>query len=495
MPDDWSWFWAGEGGRDRLLREEVEGLQATASASSARSARLSSQLRTLQGSMEARLQALSTAFDAYVELGDVREQLAGHPDTSAVRRDVLSALVALEQGGVPEPVDGRDVDYWLVGAADEAVHLASGGESSASAPGPSSQEHEMFVVAALGRLGHGERVSGRVAPLLVGDGELAAPQVLLWRAATHGLFGDVLDAVHSSWQSDLDVTGPTWLRFAQDAAGSTDPVETLHRVQELLDGSWTPPRTRTAEVPDDRAALRSLLDALVGVGLGDERALLERARVLRARIEKPGATAPDPQAEPPRARTTDLVQQALLDPDVEPEARRRLAGWVRPGLEAAVRAIADGVSGEQPVPTVARTELGQVEVGTEGADPARLAQLDELATQRWATSRTRVLAPAVGAGGLVVLGLVLLATRLHGLGVFLLAVAVALAVVFVRELLRARSRRVELAQAQQLVRARVDEARARAVSARSASQETKAQVAGLARAVVESGSTSEPSLR
>ena len=29
MPDDWSWFWAGEGGRDRLLREELEGLQAT----------------------------------------------------------------------------------------------------------------------------------------------------------------------------------------------------------------------------------------------------------------------------------------------------------------------------------------------------------------------------------------------------------------------------------------------------------------------------------
>ena len=154
MPGDWSWFWAGEGGRDRLLREEIEGLQATASASSAHSARLSSQLRTLQGSMESRVTALSTAFDAYVELGDVREQLAGYPDTSAARREVRKAFDVLAQGGVPEPVDAGEVDYWLVGAANEVVALASGSTGTAAtlATGSTGPEHELFVVAALGWL-------------------------------------------------------------------------------------------------------------------------------------------------------------------------------------------------------------------------------------------------------------------------------------------------------------------------------------------------------
>jgi chromosome segregation ATPase len=59
MPDDWSWFFASEHGRDRMLREEIEGLQASAASAYSESARLSSQLRTLQASLETRLQALS----------------------------------------------------------------------------------------------------------------------------------------------------------------------------------------------------------------------------------------------------------------------------------------------------------------------------------------------------------------------------------------------------------------------------------------------------
>ena len=59
VPDDWEWFWAGEGGRDRLLRDEIEGLQGAASVARSQSARLSSQLAQVQGSMERRLSALA----------------------------------------------------------------------------------------------------------------------------------------------------------------------------------------------------------------------------------------------------------------------------------------------------------------------------------------------------------------------------------------------------------------------------------------------------
>ena len=495
MPDDWSWFWSSEYGRDRMLRDEVEGLQATAYASSAQSARLSSQLRTLQGSMESRLQALSTAFDAYVELGDVREQLAGHPDTTAVRRDASKGLVVLAQGGVPDRVDGRGVDYWLVDAMNEVIDLAAGVPSSpstASAAGPSSQEHEMFVVAALGWLGHGERVSGRVAPLLVGDGALAAPQVLLWRAAVHGLFGEVLDAVGSLWRRDLDLSASVWDAFAGDAARAPGPVETLTWVRDLVRGDWAPTRADGTPPPDDRSALRSLVDALLGAGLGDERALLERARVLRARIEDPGAREADPQAEPPRTPTTTLVQQALLDPDVAAGARQTLAGWVRPGLAAAAAQIAAQVAGEEPAPTLAHTEMGDVDVTSAGPDPARLAQLDSFAVQRSSTPRSRLLAPGVAAGITLVVGLVLLVTRLSGLGVFLIVVAVVLAVVLVRELLAVRTRRTELVRVRQQIGERVEQARTVAVATRAASAETKAEVAGLARTITEASAPSDP---
>ncbi len=485
MPDDWSWFFAGEAGRTNLLRDELEGLQASASASSAQSARLSSQLRTLQGSIESRLQALSTAFDAYVELGDVREQLDGYPETGAVRREAARALATLAQGGVPDHVEARGQDYWLVAATNEVVDLvADPSAGPVTTAGPGAQEHETFVVAALGWLGLGDRVTARVAPLLVGDGALAAPQVVLWHAAAHGVFGDVLPTVREAWRPDLDLTASTWDRFTRDAADAADAAGTLRWTSELLAGRWSPTPTN-APPADDRAALRSLVDALVGAGLGDERALLERARVLRARIEDPGAAEPDRDGEPPRTAITQLVQEALLDPTVGSAARRALVGWVHGGLAAAAGTVAGRAATEQPAPVVVHTELGDLDVGPEGADPARLAQLDSLAEQRWAIPRSRLLVPAVVGGVTLLAGLVLLATQRAGLGVFLIVIAVAAGVLGVRALLRARRSRSELAATRENTRRRVEEGRTTARAVRTASLTSKAEVTALARAITE----------
>ena len=51
-------------------------------------------------SLASRIDALSTAFDAYVELGDLREQLDDFPDTAAVRRDASSAILAADPAAV-----------------------------------------------------------------------------------------------------------------------------------------------------------------------------------------------------------------------------------------------------------------------------------------------------------------------------------------------------------------------------------------------------------
>ena len=503
MPDDWSWFWAGENGRDNLLRDEIEGLQSRASAASQQSAQLSSQLRRLQGSIESRLQALSTAFDAYVELGDVREQLAGYPDTSAVRREALRALSVLDQGGRPEPLEADAAGYWLVEATNEVIALASGEpvtRTADAAARPRDTEHEMFVVAALGWLGQGARVAERVPGLLLGDGALAAPQVVLWRALVHGRFGDAaLAGVREPWRRDLDLGAPTWDRFTTEHQADDGPVGTLRLVAALLDGRWTPPEVpsrgdagtedRPANLPanrpedGDRVGLRRVVDALVGAGTGDERVLLERARVLRARIEDPAAAEPDPTAEPPRTPTTALVQEALLDPAVDAASRAELVGWVRPGLEAVARAVAADVAAGHLAPRLVHTEMGQVEVSGSGADEARLAELDRLAVQRYEVPRARVLVPGVGAAVLVVVGLVLLRTDLASLGVVALVMTLALVVVTVRTALRARSNRTELAEVRERTRRRVDEGRTTAAADEAADRTTRAEVATLARAI------------
>lgn len=506
MPDDWSWFWAGENGRDNLLRDELEGLQSRAFEASQQSARLSSQLRTLQGSLDSRLQALSTAFDAYVELGDVREQLAGHPDTSAVRRASLRALLTLDAGGVPEPLRPGAVDYWLVGATNEVIALASGAHvARASDGGPDGTareaEHETFVVAALSWLGHGHRVAGRVAPLLLADGALAAPQVVLWRAAAHGRYPGALPGVEQAWARDLDQTADTWRRFAAQTAKAVTPVQTVRWIRALVEGEWSPTGPpppaagdgSDAPEPDqdeDRTALRRVVEALVNAGQGDERVLLERARVLRARIEDPGAPEPDADQEPPRTPTTVLVQEALLDPRVGAEERRALVGWVRPGLDAAVAAIAAEVAAQRPGPQSVHTEMGQVMVTADGADPARLAELDRYAVSSRTRSRAAVLVPGVGTGVTLVAGLALLRTGAAALGVVLLLAAVVLVVVLLRELVRARRGRVGLEEVRARTRQRVEEGRQAAVAAGAADLETKAEVATLARSL-----TGQASLR
>ena len=102
MGDDWGWYFTSADRRTSLLRDELDAVRSSASA---QTSRLTSQLRTLQGSIETRLSALSAAFDAYVELGDIREQLAGYPDTTVVRRDAMVAIESLAGGRRAERID------------------------------------------------------------------------------------------------------------------------------------------------------------------------------------------------------------------------------------------------------------------------------------------------------------------------------------------------------------------------------------------------------
>ena len=178
MTDDWQWFWAGEGGRDRILRDEVEGLHARLSSASSQTHRLSSQLATLSGSIESRLNALSAAFDAYVELGDVREELAAYEEPATVRRSVMEAIDALAGGRRRPRWIPRGLDYWLPYAMNAVIGLVEGRPDPAALDQARSlsPEADTFVVAACGALGHGTAVADLLPVVLVSDTELTEHQ-------------------------------------------------------------------------------------------------------------------------------------------------------------------------------------------------------------------------------------------------------------------------------------------------------------------------------
>ncbi len=188
MTDDWQWFWAGEGGRDRILRDEVEGLHAQLSSASSQTHRLSSQLASLSGSIETRLNALSEAFDAYVELGDVREELAAYGEPAAVRRSVMGAIDALAGGRPATPVDPLGLDYWLPYAMNAVIGLVDGRPDPAALDRARAlaPEADTFVVATCGALGHGPAVADLLPTVLANDGELTEHQQRIWRAAATG---------------------------------------------------------------------------------------------------------------------------------------------------------------------------------------------------------------------------------------------------------------------------------------------------------------------
>ena len=428
MPTDWEWMFSSESGRDSLLRNEIEGLQASASSARAQSARLTSQLARLQGSLDTRLSALSAAFDAYVELGDVREQLAGYPDTSAIRRDAVTAIDTLSRGGRPKALDHRELDYWLSYAVNAVIALVAGAPDAAAEQRATelSPEAEWFIVAAAGALDVGPAVGSRVAPLLICDASLSPRQLVLWRAVGDGIYGDILPRVGEVWRNVIDADADAWVGWVRDQSTSSTPLEALRwldrETSALVAGAA--PRADSASdfsaptspvpadqlalgdakastkppVPDAQTGLRGVVITLVGQGMGDEAALLERARTLRAKIEDPTRPAPGgEEVARPEHTVTDEVQDALLATQPGSPARHELLDWIRPSLLAATAAFAQSAQVAVSTDVTLRTDAGLIEVSEDGARPERLQRAEASIAEAHTWPISQLVVPAAAA--------------------------------------------------------------------------------------------------
>ena len=395
-------FWAGEGGRDRILRDEVEGLHAQLSSASSQTHRLSSQLATLSGSIETRLNALSAAFDAYVELGDVREELAAYEEPAIVRRAVREAIDALAGGRPASPVDARGLDYWLPYAMNAVIGLVEG------RPDPAALEHarslspeaDAFVVAACGALGHGPAVADLLPAVLVNDTGLTEHQQRIWRAAATGAFGELGDDLAAVWRPALDAEPTTgWAAWVDEHAGTpADGIAWLRALAapgdpsdsrtEAVEPSRREPDTPLGQLPRERAdpppavtepsptaELRTVATDLIGRGMPAEASLLQRSRELRARIEQPGRTTqPAPATSGDESATVvSELRRALLMPSTAPAVRATLVSWVGASLAAVTKRLVFTSTRTPPSQETVRAAGAEIAVTPSGADPGEVA--------------------------------------------------------------------------------------------------------------------------
>ena len=228
MVNNSEWFWASEYGRDRLLREELEAQAGALAASRARQQRdtskLRSELRNMQGSLEARLNALTNAFVAFVELDGIRKQLAAFPQHAEARRCAFQDLQVLLDGGVPPmrpDVDG----YWLPPAMSALRPDGSvDPEQAALARQRDPQAAPVFLATARAAFGAGEAVAAELPKLLTPDdqGTWAEWQLLLWGATLRGAFGPAALTTLTATFRPLIASADNWLEWARSQAGTND---------------------------------------------------------------------------------------------------------------------------------------------------------------------------------------------------------------------------------------------------------------------------------
>lgn len=455
---DW-WF----RDRDYVLRENLEALQTSAAMAASRNASLSSQLSRLQGSLEHRLNALSSAFDAYVQLGDVREQLAAYGEAATIRREAMAAIGALGDGRPAESIDDRGTGYWVAAATNAVIARVSGTPDLAAEESLPGQESDaaLFLVAALGALGHGAEVADRVARMLHSeDGSLDDHQVDLWHAAVRGDFGpDVIRNVLVDWNDQLrsrpdsdwwDWASRLGSQVGRDALGWIE-----YQASDQIDGHDRGAPGLATSQPDGGdqqpagGGLRGLVLELINSGFGDEKQLLATARELRSKIEHPGSTMPaDDTAAQPGTPIIEVVRTSYAALAPSP-VRSEILAALAPSLAAAVEAEAPGLLSE--VPAVVRLRIAGVSVDVTPTGPDRQALDKAVAVATASTdpraSKARLYGFGIAAAACAAIALVLaVAGLLTWLVVLLLIAAVITGVLAIRTLLAARRETDRLAR-------------------------------------------------
>ena len=318
MVNDKEWSWANEYGRDQLLRKELEAQTEALATSRKRQQRdtskLRSELRTMQGSLE----ALTNAFVAFVELDGIRKQLTAFPQHAEARRYAFQDLQVLLDGGIPP--QRPDVDgYWLPPAM--AALRPDGSvdpEQAALARQRDPHTAPVFLATAQAAFGAGETVVAELPKLLTPDdqGTWAEWQLLLWDATLRGAFGPAALTTLTATFRPLITSADDWLAWAR-AQADTNDTTALDWVASQLE-EFTPRPTPKQET--DWTATRTGRPDFVIRGSGRFRDTSSRPELeLEPEPEPELEPEPEPELEPEPEPEPEPELEPELEPEPEPE--------------------------------------------------------------------------------------------------------------------------------------------------------------------------------
>ncbi len=333
MSDD---FWT-DYRQNRQIKELQGEVQAAYSYAAERSRTLQSKLSQVQGTIERRLDRLAKSFDAFVELSDMRLELAMFDREAAVRHGTRRLLMGIAQGaGDPPPLDLDDVPgYWLHPAAEALSALVRGDDATAErhvAEAVSRDEDRTTLFLTLGLAVAGRHTTAvpwltRTLPAL--GTTVTNVQRRLWISCADGVFGEpgrahmlrrlteFLDempadaAAHQlgAWRRAAAKLGGgkpragTLPRELQNEKSLSDPAQDADRLKKLRALVEESVQADDVTVTTDFA---DLLNTLIDEGSPQERHLVARARELRQIVEH-GTGGQSTAWDAPGGDTLDLL--------------------------------------------------------------------------------------------------------------------------------------------------------------------------------------------
>jgi hypothetical protein len=414
---------------ERRQNEQLDELQNEMSYARQETSRLQSQLSQVQGGLQQRVNRLSTAFDAFVELSDLRYEMAGFLKAAELRRYAARVLTAMASGTELPPVGEPVPQYWL-GPATEAL-IASGqdGPALGTAMGLDERRTSIFLTLALAALGQRHQVRSEWLDVAFGvpaaDGTVTRVQRVLWATAARGGFGaDGLALVVKRLQS---VTPPTggWLpqlekrgdgsraagpRF--EAIAEQENARTrLTRIHNAIEAIATNTETRepaptlTADVSTQDSP-SALLRLLISEGSEPEHESLARVAVLRAQIT--GSTASAVEALEDTVGTVEKLLTDDLTQTADPHLAAAVLRVIGPSVLPAVEDLAQVAGRPSPTEVSVESDVHTITIRPDGPDQLELTKaMASIKESAGGVTPGKLAVPAVlaGVGALVAIGL------------------------------------------------------------------------------------------
>jgi outer membrane murein-binding lipoprotein Lpp len=382
VSDNW-WTDRQQNKRIAGLEEDLGYMSSSLSAARASTARLKAELSKATGSLEQRLSRLSAAFDAFVEISDLRVTLALFHAHGRVRHQAKQLLA-----GQPI-VDVADAEgYWLAPALVALRGVADGAtdaEALALAEARDPLRTRAFQVLLSAEL------RGKLPEFTVAVQSLSEPvpryQRAMWLLAADGHFGpegwsncatllagadkvsqslSLEDTIRSLSAPSKAVEVPSDLNGAEDLVTALQSCERLTSLRSWVTKAMD---AYTGEpTPEVDPLVRRSLDLLIDEGSPVELPLLVRERELRAVIE--GTNASSSAWDGTVGRAVDLLKEDL---SAEQPGRKALAIKASTSAVLSVATKLEAATHTKPPTSVTyRSRYGQVTITQSGAEEASL---------------------------------------------------------------------------------------------------------------------------